>query len=103
MSLLFISFFICLAFILGKTVGVSFKKGKQNMITQFLFQAMKARSNDVLTKMGVYQPEITIGRSESPIGKGVLCFNDSLKHLVRIGLLAQSRHFVKSEQTKERT
>lgn len=103
MSLFFISFFICLAFILGKTVGVSFKKGKQNMITQFLFQSMKARSNAVLTKMGVYQPQITIGRSESPIGSGLLCFNDSLEHLERIGKLAAARNFVKSEQTQEQT
>lgn len=96
-----ISFFICLAFILGITIGRGFKKGKQNMITQFLFQAMKAQSNAVLTKMGVYQPQITIGRSESPICSGLLCFNDSLEHLARIGLLAKSRHIVKSEQNKE--
>ena len=103
MSLFFISFFICLAFILGKTVGVSFKKGKQNMITQFLFQSMKARSNAVLTKMGVYQPQVAIGRCVSPIGSGLLCFNDSLEHLARIGRLAASRHIVKSEQPKEQT
>ena len=73
------------------------------MITQFLFQAMKDRSNAVLAKMGVYQPQITIGRSESPIGSGILCFNDTLGHLERIGILAKSRRIVRSEQTKEQT
>ncbi len=73
------------------------------MIAKDLYQAMKARSDSVLTKMGVYQPQITIGRSESPIGSGILCFNDTLGHLERIGILAKSRRIVRSEQTKEQT
>lgn len=73
------------------------------MITQVLFQAMKARSDSVLAKMGLYLPQVTIGRCVSPIGSGLLCFNDSLEHLARIGRLAASRHIVKSEQPKEQT
>lgn len=71
------------------------------MITQVLFSAMKARSDSVLTKMGLYLPQVTIGRCVSPIGSGLLCFNDSLEHLERIGKLAAARHNVKSEQPKE--
>lgn len=71
------------------------------MIAKDLYQAMKARSDSVLAKMGVYVPQVTVGGCVSPIGSGLLCFNDTLEHLERIGILAKARHFVKKEQPKE--
>ena len=103
MKTIFVSFSVCLAFILGTSVGKAVKKGRLDMITQALFQAMKSHNEAILAKMGVYLPQVTIGRCVSPIGSGILCFNDSLEHLERIGKLAASRHIVKSEQTKEKT
>ena len=97
MNYFVISFIVCLAFILGTTVEKGFKKGKMDMITQYLFLAIKSHEEAILAKMGVWLPQITIGRSVSPIGSGILCFNDSLGHLERIGKLAASRH-LKSEK-----
>lgn len=80
------------AFALGLCGGKRLGKTKRmTMITQFLFQAMKDRQTAILTKMGVYQqPQLFIAKRVSPIGSGVLCFNDSLEHLARLGVLVQA-------------